>query len=81
MNKKIYDLFQGIMGISIIVFMGYWVIIMKSLIWFGEIHLYEPNTIIAIIEGTLASLSFAWFFVTFFYSCKDKLDEQKTKDI
>lgn len=75
MNKKVYDIFQAIMGISIIVFMAHWIIAMKSLIWFGEHHMYEPNIIIAIIEGGLASLSFAWFFVTFFNSCKSKLDE------
>ena len=63
------------MGISIIVFMAHWIIAMKSLIWFGEHHLYEPNIAIAIIEGGFASLSLAWFFVTFFYSCKSKLDE------
>jgi len=76
MNKKIYDIFQGIMSISIIVFMAYWIRIMKSLIWFGEIHLYESNIVIAIIEGILASLSFSWFFVIFVYSYKNKLDEQ-----
>jgi hypothetical protein len=76
MNKKIYDIFQGIMGISIIVFMAHWIIAMKSLIWFGEHYMYEPNIIIAIIEGGLASLSFAWFFVIFFYSFRDKLNEQ-----
>ena len=38
--------------------------------------MYEPNIIIAITEGGLVSLSFAWFVVIFFYSFKDKLDEQ-----
>ncbi len=75
MNKKIFDIFQAIMGITIIIFMAHWIIIMKAIIWFGEMHLYEPNLTIAIIEGILASLSFAWFFVIFFHSCKDKLDE------
>lgn len=63
MNRYIKTLLFLLPKISIFVLLLIWVGIFKSLVLFGESHLYEPNKIIALIEFVITTLSVGFFTV------------------